>query len=245
MRSYLKSHPFAVQAHFEHSLVLTYALPKEQLEQFIPECLSLDTFQDKWAFVAIAMVKTSALRPKGFPKLLGQDFFLIGYRIFVRYMDKRGKRLRGLFILQSETDSLRMKTAGNIFTHYNYEQTDISFQASDDRMTVESKKSKFKVIANLSEDPPLPDGSCFDNWAEARKFAGPLPHTFTYDADKQEVLIIRGLRQNWKPRPVEVEKAAQAFFQQLNLPDAQLANAFLVSNIPYEWGKGKTEKWQG
>ncbi len=57
MLASLKNHPFAVEAIFESSLVLTFAVPKAQLENLIPECLSLDTFQDKWAFVAVAMVK--------------------------------------------------------------------------------------------------------------------------------------------------------------------------------------------
>ena len=82
MLSFLKDHPFAVEAYFESSLVLTFAVAKEQLHDLIPECLQLDTFQDKWAFVAVAIVQTKNLRPKGFPKFMGNDFLLIGYRIF-------------------------------------------------------------------------------------------------------------------------------------------------------------------
>ena len=78
MFSSLKNHPFAVEAFFESSLVLTFAVPKEQLQTYIPECLQLDTFNDKWAFIAIAMVQTNDLRPKGFPKFMGNNFFLIG-----------------------------------------------------------------------------------------------------------------------------------------------------------------------
>jgi hypothetical protein len=44
MLSFLKNHPFAVEAFFESSLVLTFAVPKEQLKIYIPECLQLDTF---------------------------------------------------------------------------------------------------------------------------------------------------------------------------------------------------------
>ena len=123
MLSFLKNHPFAVEAFFESSLVLTFALPKEQLQDLIPECLQLDTFQDKWAFVAVAMVQTKNLRPKGFPKFMGNDFFLIGYRVFVRYNNSKGKKLRGLYILKSETDKKKMELMGNIFTHYNYTTT--------------------------------------------------------------------------------------------------------------------------
>ena len=88
---YLRNHPFAVDAFFERSLVLTFAVPKEQLQHLIPGCLELDTFHDKWGFIAVAMVQTKDLRPAGFPKFMGNDFFLIGYRIFVRFIGKDGK----------------------------------------------------------------------------------------------------------------------------------------------------------
>src|SRR5579859_306750 len=114
MLSFLKNHPFGIEAFFESSLVLTFAVKKEQLQTLIPECLELDTLNGKWAFVAIALVNTKKLRPKGFPKLLGNNFFLIGYRVFVRYTDKAGKRLRGLYILKSETNKKKMEFMGNI-----------------------------------------------------------------------------------------------------------------------------------
>src|SRR5688572_5482926 len=122
----LKNHPFAVEAFFESSLVFTFAIPKEEIQHLIPECLELDTLHDKWAFIAVAMVQTKALRPKGFPKMLGNDFFLIGYRVFVRFINGAGKNLRGLYILKSETDKRKMEFFGNIFTHYNYTTTDIN-----------------------------------------------------------------------------------------------------------------------
>ncbi len=77
--NFLKNHPFEVEAYFESSVVLTFAFPKEQLQNLIPDCLDLDTYEDKWAFAAIALVQTKNLRPKGFPSFLGNDFF--SYRI--------------------------------------------------------------------------------------------------------------------------------------------------------------------
>ena len=112
MFSFLKNHPFAVEAFFESSLVFTFAVPKNQIKHIIPPCLELDTFNDQWAFVAIAMVQTKELRPKSFPRILGNDFFLIGYRVFVRYVNNSGKRLRGLYILKSETDKRKMEFLG-------------------------------------------------------------------------------------------------------------------------------------
>jgi hypothetical protein len=144
MLSFLKNHPFAVEAFFESSIVLTFAVPKEQLQNLIPECLTLDTFQDKWAFIAIAMVQTKDLRPKGFPKFMGNDFFLIGYRVFVRYRNTLGKNLRGLYILKSETDKKKMELIGNIFTHYSYTTTDINKIDRNNENEINSVISRLK-----------------------------------------------------------------------------------------------------
>ncbi|MBP0903457.1 DUF2071 domain-containing protein [Mariniflexile gromovii] len=246
MLSFLKKHPFAVEAFFESSLVLTFAIPKEQLQGLIPECLELDTFQDKWAFVAIAMVQTKNLRPKGTPKFIGNDFFLIGYRVFVRYTNTKGKRIRGLYILKSETDMKKMTVMGNIFTHYNYKTTDINKIIEADTIEIISNRSNFriKIDNNENQNIPLPKFSPFENWKEARRFAGPLPFTFTYNKTKKEVLIIQGVRQNWKPTPVNVINYDINFLNTLKTEKPVLANAFIIKNIPYYWKKGKIESWK-
>ncbi len=244
MLSVLKNHPFAVEAFFESSLVLTFAVPKEQLDNYIPECLQLDTFNDKWAFIAIAMVQTKALRPKGFPRFMGNDFFLIGYRVFVRYTNNVGKNLRGLYILKSETDKKKMELMGNIFTHYHYTTTDIIQTENKNSKEISSVKSKFKITLKKTEDDiPLPENSPFADWKEARRFAGPLPFTFTYNSTKKEVLIIEGVRSNWTPSPVKVIDYEFEFLHSLKLENPILANAFVIKNIPYYWKKGKIEKW--
>ena len=246
MLSFLKNHPFAVEAFFESSLVFTFAIPKEQIQHLIPECLELDTHNDKWAFIAVAMVQTKALRPKGFPKILGNDFFLIGYRVFVRFTNQAGKSLRGLFILKSETDKKKMEFFGNIFTHYNYTTTDINQNSQNGFTEISSNNSGFKVRIENSYDEniSLPAGSPFTDWKEARRFAGPLPFTFTYNASTKEVLIIEGVRENWKPMPVKVIDHNFSFIDNLKLDDTRLANAFIIRDIPYYWKKGKIEQWK-
>lgn len=242
--NFLKNHPFAVEAFFESSLVLTFAVPKEQLQNFIPECLELDTFQDKWAFIAIAMVQTKGLRPKGFPKFMGNDFFLIGYRIFVRYTNNAGKSLRGLYIIKSQTDKKKMEFFGNIFTHYNYTTTDIEQTTKGNLKTIASEQSKFQIMVEQSEDEiQIPENSPFTDWKNARKFAGPLPHTFTVNKKNKTILTILGVRQNWKPEPIKVESYHFDFLDNLKLQNIVLANAFEIKNVPYQWEKGKVEKW--
>ncbi len=244
---FLKKHPFGVEAYFSQSNVLTFAFPKEALQKFLPSPLLLDTFQNEWGFVAIAMVQTKGLRPAGFPKFFGSDFFLMGYRIFVRYVNQAGKNLRGLYILKSETNKKRMEYSGNLFTNYNYSTTDIQQFEDTHFKTISSQKSNFKVTIDKSEDESeisIPSNSPFVNWKEARRFAGPLPHTFTVDPIAKEVLIIRGIRQNWHPKPVQIKAYHFDFFADLGLKNGRLANAFEIKNIPYRWEKGRIEKWR-
>ncbi len=245
MLSFLKDHPFAVEAFFESSLVLTFAVPKEEVKHLIPECLELDTLNDKWAFIAVAMVQTKELRPKGFPKFMGNDFFLIGYRVFVRYTNNAGKRLRGLYILKSQTDKQKMEFFGNLFTHYNYTTTDIQQTTKNNYAQISSNLSGLNVEYEIeNETVALPEHSPFIDWKEARRFAGPLPFTFTYNKEKKEVLIIEGVRENWTPNPVYVKEQSVSFINELNLKGVVLANAFIIKNIPYYWKKGKLEQWK-
>lgn len=243
--NFLRNHPFAVEAFFNSSLVLTFAVPWEQLQQFVPAPLELETYQDKWAFVAVAMVQTTGLRPKGFPRFMGNDFFLIGYRVFVHYTNAAGKRFRGLYILKSETDKKSMEVLGNIFTHYRYTTTDIRQSAAGNSRMISSAGSGFNVSVCVDgKEVRLPTGSPFSDWQEARRFAGPLPFTFTIDQKNKTILIIEGVRQNWKPQPVRVNTYAFDFFEKMNLENAVLANAFEITNIPYYWKKGRVEKWK-
>ena len=245
MLSFLKDHPFAVEAHFKSSLVITFAVPKEKLQKLIPQCMAVDCFENRWGFLAVAMVQTRQLRPKGFPRFAGNAFFLIGYRVFVRYRNNAGKNLRGLYILKSETDKKKMEWMGNIFTHYNYTTTDITQTETRAVREIRSIKSDFAIRIDTAEgEVALPENSPFSDWKEARRFAGPLPFTFTYNEQKNEVLTIEGVRQNWIPKPVKVIDYNFSFFNSLGIRDPVLANAFIVENIPYYWKKGKKEIWK-
>lgn len=233
-----KNHPFKIKAFFKSSIVITYAVKKEELENKIPFCLQLDTFNNEWAFVAAAFVRTKKLRPAGLPEFLGLNFFLIGYRIFTTYKTSNNKRLRGLYILKSETDKSLMKSAGNFFTHYNYTKTDVNFKLIENEFSIQSGKSGIDVKILKKENAELPKHSPFTSWKEARRFEGPLPFTFYPDKEKNEILIIEGVRQNWIPQPLEIVNCNIEFIEQMKLNTAILANAFLIENVNYHWEKG-------
>ncbi len=245
MFSFLKNHPFAIETHFVSSIVLTYAVAKEQLQKLIPECLELDVFDNKWAFVALAIVKTENLRPKGFPEFLGHNSILTGYRIFVRYKTNTSKNLRGLYIIKSETNKAKMAILGNIFTHYNYTSTDIEYVNTNSKIEIKSNKSGLQVTVDLEKnEPKIPENSPFNDWKEARRFPGPLPFTFSYNQLKKEVLIIEGVRENWIPKPIEIVNHNSEFIKSFHFKSIVLANAFIICDIPYRWKKGKIDPWK-
>lgn len=243
----LKRHPIPITAFFDFSLVLTYALPPAALEPLLTAGLALDTYEG-FGFVAIAMVKTKGLRPEFLPPWLGQDFFLAGYRIFARYQNTLGRSVRGLKILRSDTDRQLMVWLGNTLTNYGYRKADVRVRPSDNepnrldlRITTSGSEADIHVIADVSREcDALPDGSPFHSLKDARRYAGPLPYTFSYENATNSIVIIKGVRDEWHPRLVSVDVREITFFSQPCFRGARpiLASAFYVSNISYRWERG-------
>ena len=224
-----RANPFAVDAWFDYSCTLTFAVQREEIATRLPSCLEPDTFDDQWGFVAVAVVQTRHLRPAGFPRSLGHDFVLVGYRYFVRYRSASGRNLRGLYILRSETDKKRMELLGNIFTRYRYVETGVRVTEENERLRIESPtngscdrggSTRSKVRSRRARRS--------SRWEDARKFSGPLPFTFTCEAEKKRVLIVEGVRSDWKPKPVRVLGHDIPFLSELGHGNAILANAFVV-----------------
>lgn len=244
----LKRHPFAVEAFFRRSLVLAYAVPRAVLGELIGPGLELDTYDD-WGFLAIAMVQTERLRPRGLPAWLGRDFFLSGYRVFTRFPRLGQPPLRGLRILRSDTDRLLMARLGNLFTHYNYSRARVATRIDGERLELvirtPARAADLHVTADLSRSPaPLPEGSPFRSPEDARKFAGPLPFTFSYDRARGQMVLIKGVRTTWEPRPVRVTVREATFLERPPFVEAgaRLASAFYLENVPYVWKAGRLEE---
>lgn len=236
-----RCHPFAVDAWFDFSCTLTYAIPLAELADRLPPALKPDSFQDQWGFIAVALVKTRHLRPSGFPAFLGNDFMLMGYRYFVRYRNAAGRNLRGLCILRSETDRKKMVWLGNLFTRYHYVCSDVQMTQNTDILHIASSQTGLEIKADLSVNDVLPVGSPFASWQDARKFSGPLPFTFSHDQKSNRMVIVEGVRSDWKPQPIHVLHHHVPYLAEIGHSNAILANAFIVKNIPYHWKKGTVE----
>jgi hypothetical protein len=238
----LRRHPFPIVAHFRHSLVLTYAFPVDLLQPMLPPGLVLDTLDDS-GFAAVALVQTERLRPSFVSVHLGQSFFLSGYRIFVRRTGQPS--LRGLYILRSDTNRRSIALLGNLLTHYRYRLAKVSVIERPGELEIDVRtpnaEADLHVLADLESRPaPLPAGSPFRTLDEARRFAGPLPHTFDYETSTRLLVVVRATRAAWDPQPVTVDGRHASFFARDPFREVEptLANAFHVAGIDYRWERG-------
>jgi Uncharacterized conserved protein (COG2071) len=244
----LKRQLLSVRAYFDFVLTLTYAVPAAVLSKFIPCGLRLDEWKGL-GFLATAFVQTRCLRPALFPSFAGASYFFAGYRVFCRYTTLDGRELRGLRILRSDTDKSLMAAVGNLLTHYNYHlaEIDVERTAGFLRLQVASHDGigDAELSARLAEpDDLLPDGSPFPSAHDARRFAGPMPFTFDYEAETKSIIRVQGLRKNWKPRLIPVSIKKLSFLEQEAFARAKpvLASCFYMENIDYYWKRGVRER---
>jgi Uncharacterized conserved protein (COG2071) len=215
---------------------VTFAAPEASLIRLVAPGLTLDTFK-QFGFLAIACVATRSLRPRGFPKRLGMDFFLVGYRLFVRFNSASGRRYRGLQVLGSETDRWAMAIGGGALTEYAYRK--VRATVSHDAGAVQVATSSGLQIL-VGDEPALPAESVFDNAAAARRYAGPMPCTFASIRRGRAIVRVEGSRAHWTPRLVKPRAIDAPFLHDL-APDAIPAAAFVVEHVDYEWKRGIVE----
>lgn len=244
---FLKRHPFPVVARFDRVVAVTFAFPEETLSSLVPQGLEIDGYEGL-GFVTIALVWTRGMRPAGFPAFLGQDFFLAGYRIFTRLRDESGRRLRGLKIIGSETNKRRMVFLGNLMTGYRYRQVKVEIVTRGTETQVRAARADGSALLDLcfddcGGDVGLPAGSPFPDWRTARRFAGPMPFTFSPEGEGS-FLVIEGRRADWTPRPVVLKQWRAAIFDEPPFRGIEpvAANAFAVNDIDYRWERGRILK---
>jgi len=210
--------------------VLTFSCAPDLAAPMVAPGLSLDLWRGH-AFLAVAMVQTERLRPAFLPESLGRDFFLAGYRVYVR----RGSQ-RGLQILRSDTDRRTMVAFGNLLTRYHYRPCRFELVPEADSTVWRVFTPQAAADLEIVEHPTsaLPACSVFDTEREARRFAGPLPLTFGHDPGSPWLTCVRGVKDNWTPRLISVDVRRCTW-----LPEgARLAAAYAVQDVAYRWERG-------
>ena len=131
---------------------------------------------------------------------------------------------------------------GQLLTHYNYHRCEASIDANADRLQVSVRTPDSGGDVDVTVDPTanqLPLGSPFPSIRDARRFAGPLPFTFDYEAETHAIIAIRATRTNWRPAPVAVDVQRMSFFDRPSSGcTLLLAAAFHAKVIDHRWERG-------
>ncbi len=138
-----------------------------------------------------------------------------------------------------------MVALGNLMTGYNYRHVNLLSEKSGSETRVKTSLPDGQTTLDIifdaeSEDAKLPEGSPFKDWRTARRFAGPMPFTFSPESDGSFV-VIEGSRTKWVPKPITVKHWQVGLFDETPLRGVTpiLANAFSVENVAYRWEKGR------
>lgn len=127
-------------------------------------------------------------------------------------------------------------------THYRYRKCHVDAKRSTQSLEIEISSANTEadlsvraVIDKAAAEPP--EGSPFPDLKLARRYAGPLPFTFSYEAESGRMIVVEGVRRNWKPMPVHAEIEHCTFIEKAPFSGypARLANAFYVEDISYRW----------
>ena len=223
-----------VKVDTDENLLLVFG---SVLAALLPPGLVLETHGDS-AFLAIAMLETTGLRPPFAPRIVGRDFFLAGYRILARLEDlgSAATSLRGMFVLRSDTNKRLMVAGGNLLTHFRFSHAAVESSRSEGKLDVRiitpGREADLHVVADVAGAPAnLPARSPFPSLADAREYAGPLPYTFDYEAETNSIIMVRGQRDDWHQQPVEVQVLENTL---LNQPRFVKANPVLAKALDYQ-----------
>ena len=142
-----------------------------------------------------------------------------------------------------------MATAGNLLTHYKYHVAKVNVQRIGGllslRVVSQDGCGDAELTAELTGPPDfLPEGSPFSTVHDARRFAGPMPFTFDYEAETNSVIRVEGMRKGWKPRLLPVSVKRLGFLEQKIFADTSplLASCFYLEGIDYHWKRGIREQ---
>lgn len=235
-----------MSTRFRDAFVLTYAFPEKVLQSLVPAALRLET-REGVAFVAVAVVDMQRLRPSRLPQWAGSDGVFVGYRVFVRAEIGDGRVRRGLKVIRTDVNRLHLLVGTRLLTRYDTGLVSVSWER-DRQQHVVRVRSRWRgadldMETSLDPPPAPPPGSPFSSWSDAAPFAGPLPWTFAPDENGTSAIAVKGVRSDWRPRPITVRSHSVGFFSDALFCGHRpmLASAFHVADVDYAWAAGKEE----
>lgn len=234
----IRKNPLTVVGRLQRCWLFAYRTPAEAARQIVPPPLEPVTRGDV-AFWNVVVCQVRAMRPKGFPTVVGVSYWHVAYRLYVRLPLPSGEAVEGLYFVRSDCNRALMSLAGNLLTDFRFHTAPISVREKSEAVEIHAVSSDAPAHARLvpAAAPTLAQGSPFASPQEAAAFLAYEPYgiSLTAAGDANVIHVTRDERA-WRSRPVCVESAEWGFFTGR---EVQLEACYAVDPIAYQWDRGR------
>jgi hypothetical protein len=195
----------------------------------------------EYAIGGICCLRLKAVRPRGFPALVGVTSENAAHRIGVEW-DADGTTQSGVYIPRRDTDSHLNSLVGSrgLGRHYH---ADFEVTEGDGRyeLTMENRKHDVRVHVAGTETDALPEDSVFPDVAAASNYHECGAVGYCPTPDGEQLAGVELVTDEWRVTPLAVESVAASFFED-ELPEEAVTfdNALLMRDIGHEWHQRPT-----
>lgn len=227
-----------IEGLLDRRILLNYRFSLEFLRKYLPAPFEPRT-HNGWGVGGICMIRFCALRPKGFPRILGIDSENAAHRIAVHWDDK-GVRREGVFIPRRDTASaFNYWTGGRIFPGI-FQRTTFKIKelGSQYKVEIAEHMKRPHVIFEGEETSSFPSTSIFSSLDEASEFfaKGAVGYSLSRDCSHFQGMELRFL--DWQITPLTVSKSfVQLFEESLSFPKGAVHfdSALVMRKLRHEW----------
>jgi hypothetical protein len=232
------TNPFTVQGKIEHCWLFTWRTPIAAAATFLPAPLELVTHGD-FAFWNVVICRINGMRPKGFPRFCGFNYWHIAYRLHAKVRLADNRTIEGLYFVRSDCDRRLMSLVGNCLTDFRFHPAAVRVANTVGivQAEIDTESASARVHLDLEKPGKLSPGSPFASVDEAAAFLKYKPFALAPTASGAvNVLAVHRAESAWRHRIVHVGHSEWEFFRG---KDATPEICFAVDPIEYEWRRGE------
>lgn len=230
--------PLTVAGELHDVHLFNFTVPVSEIAHRVPHPLR-PVVTDGRAWISMVRVHLHKMRPAWLTPPVGLHYQHIAYRLLVDCPVQTPTATdwqRGIYFLNSFTDSPLFRTAGNLMSEYAFQDAAIREEKSPShlRLVLDSRDGKHHLEALCRYDAPPPESTAVSGMSieELQALVGPLTQAFS--VHRGQVTRVAIMREQW---PLE---AVACDFTVTHFQDARFEAALRVPEvIPYRWNKAE------
>jgi len=228
-----------VEGLIKRRILVNYRVDAEVMRRFLPSRFR-PKLQGGYAIAGICLIRLEAIRPEGFPALLGISSENAAHRVAVLWTEADGREREGVFIPRRDTSSVLNHVAGGRIFPGEHQFAD--FKVNDRKgkidFAMKSRDGRVSVELRGSSSTTWPSASVFGSLAETSRFfeAGSVGFSVTKTKDRFDGLQLETAF--WKVEALTVDHVHSSFFaDSATFPSGSVEfdHALLMRDIPHRW----------